>query len=1195
MLKLINSKYILKNNQIFIKMFNSTEKRQTTLLKRYSRIIRCHSLLIVLLLLTSTLTNPIFAQSEIVSIKSKTYTVEQVLKEIEKQTDYLFVFNKADIDLKRSVKLSQENKPVSDILNNLLKDTNISYALEGKNIMLMHKDSNSKQISVDKKQNKVITISGVVADTQGLSIIGASVLEKGTTNGAVTDIEGRFSLKVTEGSILEISCIGYKSIEVMASSNLKVVLHEDTQALEEVIVVGYGTTKKTNLTGSVSSVDGKKLDRRPVVDATQSLQGMVPGLFVNNKGSGRPGSTGTLSIRGQGNLSGTATPYVLVDGVEMDLSEVNPSDIENISVLKDASACAIYGARAAYGVILVTTKKGEEGKMKVNYQGTVGWNAPTVLPKMVDSYKFATYWNDGVTNAGSPRLYSEEKLKLLQDFINDPSSVDPWFELPKNSNMNPAFENSERGVGNTNYFDLHYKDWTLKQNHNLSFSGGGKLAQYYLSAGYYKEDGVLRYADMGYKRFNIASNVVSNITSWMKIKLNTKFMKSITDTPFGDGGLSEGFYHSLARFRPTVHYKDPNGHFTELTMIPYLQSGTYTTTDRYRLNLTPKFEINPLKNWFIYLECAYKFSSSEYEALNVAPLIYAADGVSTSKGVRSELNISPDGRFTRNNGKEEYKSINLYTDYSFNIADAHNFAVMFGYQEEDNSYKFVKNSITNLYSTTNPNLSMGSGDKVITDIRNGWATRGFFGRINYNYREKYLVEINGRYDGSSRFAKDNRWGFFPSVSLGWNLHKEPFMNFASGVLSNLKIRTSWGLLGNQAGAGLYTFASTMSLSRRLGNYIFEDGRHTYTLPPEVINPNTTWEKVESKNIGVDFGFFEGALSGTLDVFRRDTKDMLGPGLDFPDFFGASAPKTNNATMKDTGWELSINYRGHIGDDIFYSVGGSVYDAVSEVTDYANPTKTNPAGNWYTGKKVGEIWGYKSSGLIQSQAEADEYNKNYKLSYISGKPWTPGDVKYIDINGDGKIDKGNNSYDDMGDYTIIGNSTPRYQYTLNGSITWKGLSVSMLFQGVGKRDYTPGGAYFWGCGPYAQVTIFDEHLDYWREDNKGAYYPKPYIHTAGGQRPFNSKNQQSSDKYLQNASYCRLKNLTISYDIPKKIIEKVGISRTQVFFSGENLITFTPLKGMYDPEAIFTGNSYTGEGGKNYPMNKVISFGLILSL
>lgn len=1052
-----------------------------------------------------------------------------------------------------------------------------------------------------------LSIKGKVTDKANEAIIGASILVEGTSNGTVSDVNGEFNLSnVASNARLKVSYIGYvQQVVVVNGKNfLPIILQEDTEVLDEVVVVGYGVQKKVNLTGSVSAVNGDELSHRPVVDATQSLQGLVPGLVVSNNGSGRPGASGTLTLRGQGNLGNNANPYVLVDGVEMSLSDVNPSDIENISVLKDAAACAIYGARAAYGVILVTTKKGEDGKMRINYQGTVGWTTPTVMPEMANSYDFANYFNTASENAGFPRQYSDEKLGLLQQYIADPSSVNPWAELPPNSNMNPAFENSGSGVGNVDYFKLHYKDFAFKQNHNLSVSGGGKVAQYYVSGGFYSEDGIMRYADIDYSRFNFNANITSEITKWLKMKVNTKFMHSDQNTPFGDGGIGEGFYHSLARFRPTVSPVDPNGHFTELTMIPYLQSGTNTNSQKDNLNLTTGFEAQPLKDWRIFFDYTYKLGNKEDKALNVAPLIYGADGVSTSKGVRDELGMAKDGRFTRTMSQTRYQSINLYTNYLFSIED-HNFTVMGGFQEEDYSYSYLKNSVTDLYSTTNPGLGLGSGDKTIVDTRNAWATRGFFGRVNYDYAGRYLIELNGRYDASSRFAAGHRWGFFPSVSVGWNIMREKFMQPVAHVLSNLKLRGSYGLLGNQTGAALYTFASTMAINGSLGNYIFADGRHLYTKAPGVIDPNTTWEKVESKNLGIDFGFFGSSLTGTFDVFQRDTKDMLGPTADLADLFGGTAPNTNNARMRNRGWELMLNYRGKIGRGIDYSVGASLSDATSEVTKYQNPTGTNPAANWYVGKNVGEIWGYRASGLIQTQTEADAYNAEYDLSYLSGKPWVPGDVKYVNLNGDKKIDNGKNNLEDMGDMTIIGNTTPRYQYTVNGSISYKGLSLSMMFQGVAKRDWmaSSGTSYFWGDGSYAQVTLFKQHLDYWSEENPNAYYPRPYTGPGGKIGEFRNKTTQNSDRYMQSAAYCRLKNLTVSYDLPTTWVDKTGLNKVQVFFSGENLLTFTKLAKMFDPEALFAfseygtdanGNPLLDQAGKNYPINRVLSVGLIVN-
>lgn len=591
------------------------------------------------------------------------------------------------------------------------------------------------------QQTNAGTCTGTVTDNDGEPLPGATVRVEGTSIAASTNIDGQFNLKgVKQGAKLIVSYVGYDQTTVVWNGGaIEIVMSANSNALDEVVVVGYGVQKKVNLTGAVSQVKGEDIAKRPVGDAAQMLQGVIPGLTVSNNNAGRPGGSATLQLRGQGNLSGTGTPYVLVDGIEMSLSEVNPTDIESISVLKDAGASAIYGARAAYGVILVTTKRGQEGNMRISYNGSVGWNSPTKLPDMLDGYEFAKYWNHACSNAGVTRFYSDEKLELLRQFRDNPSSVDPWQELSPNANMNPAFENSESGIGNTDYFDLHYKDWAFKQNHNVSASGGGKRAQYYVSLGYYGEDGILRYADMKYDRYNFASTISSQLTSWLRIHANAKLMHSDNRTPFGDGGLSEGFYHSLARFRPTVHYLDPNGHFTELTMIPYLQSGTKTETKLDRSNVTFGVEVEPVKNWKIFADYTYRHLQRQYSATMVAPDIYGADGETTTKGVRSELGIQRDGRYTRQEATTRYQNFNAYTNYMITLADVHNFAVMAGYQSEENRYSYLSNYVTGLYSSTNPGLNLGSSDVTAVDTRNSWSTRGFYGRINYDFDARYLL------------------------------------------------------------------------------------------------------------------------------------------------------------------------------------------------------------------------------------------------------------------------------------------------------------------------------------------------------------------------------------------------------------------------------------------------------------------------
>lgn len=1134
------------------------------------------------------------------SFELRDVTVKDVFRYIEKNSEYVFLYA-SNKNLSKKVNVDVKNKNVKQILDEVLEHTGLVYEIDGKQIIVKEQRISTPTNSQQSTLQQAKKVYGVVKDESGETIIGANVWVKDTTTGVVTDIDGRYQINLNNSkATLVFSYLGMKTQEIVVGdkSEINVVLKADAEQLDEVVVVGYGVQKKVNLTGSVSSVNGEELSLRPVANATQSLQGLVPGLTITNVNTGRPGASATLTLRGQGNLANNANPYVLVDGVEMDLADVNPNDIESISVLKDASAAAIYGARAAYGVVLVTTKKGNDGKVNISYQGSVAWSSPTKLPEMVNGYDFATYFNQACRNAGVPEQYSPEKLALLKQYIQDPTGIDCWSDLNGQNNLVAAFENTALGVGNTDYFDLHYKNTAFKQNHNLSFSGGGKKVQYYISGAMYQEDGILRFADMKYKRFNFNANLTSQLTDWLKIKINTKFVNSDNDTPFGKGGLADGFYHSLARFRPTVSAIDPNGHYTELTMIPYLQSGTYTETKKNNLTLTGGLQITPLKNWHILFDYTYRQGIEDYEALNVAPMIPGADNKTYYKGTRVELGIDENGRFTRSTDLRQYQSINLYTNYLFSLQERHNFTIMGGYQEENYTKRYLYNSAVDLISTNNPGLGLSDGELTVTDERNGWATRGFFGRINYDYDGRYLLELNGRYDGSSRFASQNRWGFFPSISVGWNIVHENFMEKVTDILSILKLRGSYGLLGNQAGANLYTFASRMGI-QPLGNYIFQNGRDKYIKAPNVIDPFTTWEKVKSANVALDFGFFNNALTGTLEVFQRNTEDMLGPSADFADFFGSAAPQSNNACLRNRGWEFSIQYKGRIGKDIKYTVGGSIADATAVVTEYENPSGTNPDKSWYAGKSVGEIWGYRASGLLQTQEEADAYNSTYDLSYLSGQKWKPGDVKYVDLNGDNRIDSGNGTLSDMGDKTVIGNMTPRYQYTINGDISWKGVTLNLLFQGVAKRDWAaePNTGYFWGGEAYAQVVVFKEHLDYWTPDNPNAYYPNPYTAAAGVINQHINKVYQKSDRYLQNAAYCRLKNVTLSYDLPVSIIRKIGLNRAQVFFSGENLLTFTKLSTIFDPEAIFTQNSFNGtnSAGKNYPMNKVLSLGVIVNL
>lgn len=1116
-------------------------------------------------------------------------TMASVMETIEKQTGLRFFYNDRDVDLSRPMSISVREGSLGEVLDTF-HSVGLSYEIKNGLIVLSR--------STSAQQSNTINVKGQVVDKEGMPIMSATIIVLGVDGkGGITDMDGNFTITgVPKDATLRISYVGMVTQEVKLEgrTSLTITLHEDSELLDEVVVVGYGTQKKVNLTGSVASVDGEELSKRPVVNVSQSLQGVVPGLNVSVSGKGgTPGSDFKLQLRGQGNLSGSDSPYVLVDGVEMSLADVNPNDIENISVLKDAAASAIYGARAAYGVILITTKKGAEGKVKISYQGNVGFSQPTHLPKMANGYEFAQFFNAGTDNTGLNRQYYDEQLALLKRYVENPAGINSWPVIRGNNSTSTLYENNSRGIGSTDWFRFHYKDIALKHSHNVGISGGNKGLTYYISGGYYDENGLLRYADINFRRFNFNSTVTATLTDWLKVNLNSKYTLSNKRSPLGEGGLNEwAFYHGLARFRATVSPYDLNGEFSELSQVPYLQSGTYTDDKRADLVLTGGVVITPLKGWTINADYTYKTLFSEYEAQAVPATFTGIDGTKYKQNTRTELRIPDKGSYLRRVQSIVHQNANLFSNYSGSIAEDHNFTLLAGMQSELYTFRSLQVLSKDQISEETPGINLGTGEKTPNESRFDWATRGFFARLSYDYKGRYLAEFNGRYDGSSRFKEGSRWGFFPSISLGWNIAHEDFMQPISDTLNSLKLRGSYGWLGNQSGASLYTFAQTMG-TRPQGSWIFKKGREMIINAPGAIADNVTWEKVESINVGLDFGLFNNALTGSFDWFNRTTRDMLGPSEDVPDMFGAAVPQSNNAVMRSRGWELSVNYRGKIAGEVDYSIGGMLSDARTVVLEYSNPSLTDPRGNWYPGREPGEIWGYLADGLIQTQEEADEYNKTYDTSKLTSQPFTPGDVKFRDLNGDKAINYGKNILGDMGDMTIIGNSTPRFLYSLNGLCSYKGISLSILLQGVGKRQYAPGGSsYFSGSGPFAQVTVFKEHLDYWTPENKSAYYPKPYISPIGNINSFRNKTVvNNTDRYLLDASYLRVKNVTLSYDLPESIITPLHLSKLQLYFSGENLFTLTRMPSFYDPELVFVSS----DGGKNYPMNRIFTLGMSISL
>ena len=1139
--------------------------------------------IIVLLIITFTtnvVANETLAQG-MVTFHYKDIRLKGLLLSIEEQTNITFIYNDDALKDIRIDNVNVQKKNWKDVLLPILSKNDFTAELV----------SNNRVVIRRLERNQSVIAHGVVVDKSNVPLATVTVKQVGTNKSTITNNEGQFSIEVAGNNpILQFTSIGYLTKEVPAQAKaMQVILEEDLAQLEEVVVVGYGTQKKVNLTGSVSTISGSELENRPVVNATQSLQGAMPGLNVNVNGATKPGESFKLNVRGAGNLSGSDQPYVLVDGMEMSLSDVNPSDIENITVLKDASAAAIYGSRAAYGVILVTTKKGLAGRKQIQLSTNTGFTSPIRLPEMANSVDFANYFNAATFNALGTKQYSEEKIALLQQYINDPTSVSIFPEV--NNNNYGSWENSANGVANTNWFDLHYKPYALRQNYNLNLSGGNEGTQYFISGGLYDEGGSLRYADIHYNRYNFNVSVNSEVTDFIKVKTNVKYTQNANRSPLA--GYEGMFFHNLARMRPNVSPYDFYGNWNEQSMIPYLQSGSESKNNNGTLVILGGLEISPLKNWKIFADLNFRRINADGSTLKLPGTIYGIDGTPVLVN-RSEYNIPLTGSFARLMSEQNYITPNIYTNYKMQF-DKHQFDLTAGFQQEYMSFKELNSSATELISFDRPGTDLATGTKVSQETRNHWATRGVFARINYNYANKYLLEVNGRYDGSSRFAKSQRWGFFPSVSVGYNISEENFFKENVSWIDQLKIRGSYGNLGNQAGANMYAYLESMNIIipglGTGGRYYFGDQRESYIESPAAFNPLITWEKVQSVNVGLDFTVLENKLSGTLEWYQRNTRDMLGPARDVADMFGATAPQTNNADLQTRGWEVSLKWRDRIADDWNYNVGVILTDYRSIVTKYQNPTNFNPSTAWYEGKQVGEIWGYTAHGLLKSTEEAASYNQ-LNRSYLSARDWVVGDVKYEDINGDGKIDIGSNRVGDMGDYSIIGNSSPRYNFSLSGGLSFKNWSMNMLWQGVGSQKYLPAAldAYFWGSGALAQVTVFEQHLDYYTADNPNAYFPNPYASPVGAISSYTNKTQSPSSRYIQNASYIRLKNLTVQYSVPTDFSKRFGINRLSVFGSGENLFTFTKLMKMFDPETL-TGASGTG---KMYPLSKVYSFGINLT-
>lgn len=1076
-----------------------------------------------------------------------------------------------------------------------------------------------------QQDNKNVTV--IVSDNAG-AMPGANVVVKGTTNGGITDVNGALTLAdVPSDATLIVSFIGYDSVEVPVGGRDKVIviLKDDVLTLNETVVVGYGTTKKVNLTGAVEQVTSEVFDGRPTANVAQMLEGAVANLNIS-LADGKPGRTADFNVRGTGSLNG-GSALVLIDGVEGDPSMVNPNDIESVSVLKDAAASAIYGARAPYGVVLITTKNASQGKAKVTYSANYSIENPANVPDVVtDGYIWAERF---ATSYYNYNLSYPSGINKTQQFST------AWLEEYKTRHDQGNFGTviSDGSWGTTkgryvyfpeevDYYGAMYKNNVFSQTQNLSVSGSDGKFDYYLSGRYYYYDGLFNSKKQTdtYNSYNLRAKMGYQAAPWLKITNNFDLAYNKYYNPITYSEGSGVVYRNIAdEGHPSSPILNPDGTLTfcgvySVGDLLYGQSGI-TTANEVLKNTTgfnAKFFNNKLRinGDFTYKKTTYERTKKE------AYTPYAKSVDENGDSVLEYIKDPSGNKFSETNDWTRYLATNIYAEYENTFAEKHYFKAMGGWNYEQSQYKNVYAANTDFLTASieNLNLTMGTDNKTTTSSWSAYKFGGAFFRLNYAFDERYLLEINGRYDGSSRFPSSHRWAFFPSASIGWRVSQEPWWNISPTFISSMKLRASYGALGNASGLGNYQYKQTMSVST--SGYILDGVKQRYTTSPAALPDDLTWETATTYDGGLDMSFLDGRLAFTGDYYLRKTTNMIVAGPDVPDVFGASSPKGNYADMSTYGFELSLEWNDsfELGSKPFnYGIKATLADYYSVIDKYNNKDKTlkaeanqSLAGNYYEGMRIGELWGFTSNGLWQNQTDIDAAQKKAEAAgqkYINPlmqntKSYKiyPGDIKFEDLNGNGYIDRGKNTVDDPGDRTIIGNEDPRFMYSFNISASWNGIFFNAFFQGVGKQDWFPSNeaSVFWGQynRPYNNMPKWHVN-NYWTEDNTDAFLPR----YTGYYAPFYKGTNNASTRYLMSVAYLRLKNLQIGYSLPKSFVQKIKMDAASVFLSAENIWTWSPLyKYTKDINVSNIGTSDVDLSDSrgdayNYPMMSTVSLGL----
>lgn len=1047
------------------------------------------------------------------------------------------------------------------------------------------------------------TVSGTVTEKGNQTIPGVTVTVKGTTSRSQTDANGRFSIpNANNQTVLVFTFLGYITQEIAVGdrTSIDVMLESGTKNLEEVVVVGYGVQKKANLTGAVDQVNGDALQNRPVPNLTQGLQGVLPNLNIR-LGDGKPTQAPSYNIRGTTSIGQGGSALVLIDGFEGDPSLLNPNDVESVSILKDAASAAIYGARGAFGVVLITTKKAAKGSTNVTFSSNYAFKQPLQVPDFVtDGYTWSKMFAEAFVNGDGAFPQNANKTQVfsqayLDEFKRRAESGQPYNQIETNPTT---------GVytyyGSTDWYGHLYKTNNAATENNLSISGSNDKISFLVSGRYQTQDGLFRYNTDDYNMNNIRARGSVQVFPWLNIENNADYSVMNYHNPLnvGEGG---GIWRNIAdEGKPTVPLFNPDGSLTFAAAYTvgdffYGKNGIDTKRKVFR-NITG-LRSNFFGNKF-RLNADFTFRNTNNDSDQRRVQVPYSTGVGAAAFVGTTTNdLQFDRRDTR------YLATNIYGEFEQTFGEKHYVKAMAGYNYEQSTFNRLMTQRNGIIFEDANNLNLVLGQAITTvGGYEKWAILGGFSRLNYSFKDRYLLEVNARYDGSSKFPSDQRYGFFPSVSAGWRITQEPFWKVPANVVSDLKLRASYGSLGN-GNIASYIYQEIFNISQ--SSQILGGVRPQTTGQPAVLPNGITWETSTTTNVGLDMSFLNNRLSFTGDAYVRNTTDMFTVGLTAPAIFGNTVPKGNYADLKTRGWELSLGWRDNVGEGnkpFNYNLRLTLADNKSKITRFNNPDKL--LNDFYEGQTIGEIWGYETEGFFIDQNDVNTHAKQSPQMRASPTNlWFPGDIKLRDRNGDGFINVGNNSVSNPGDRRIIGNSAPRYLYGLNLNTDWNNIFFSAFFQGVGKQQWYPSTEteMFWGQynRPYNNIPTF--HLgNMWTPENPDAYFPRTMSRAASSNT--NRELGVAQTKYLQNVAYLRMKNVQLGYNLPKRMISKIKARTMRLYLSGENLFTYSPLykivktidvENAVPADQIFNAGATNGDG-YNYPMLKSISLGLNIS-